>query len=285
MASPVSGQPSEHAGSDSERPRGLSTEDGGDEGVPRCPECDYILIGLPGNRCPECGGAFDWEAVLAVARRPRLPIEASRGWGRLRGALGTWLLVLFRPRTFALRLTEKSSTGLATAFAAGCVLIGLGGFLAVFGEGDALQLLLAWPVGIWVHVECQSVLFFLLDLRWSNRLRRWLLWRKVSLYTTAFVALEWVTGPPLLNGYRDAWNFAWILDPDSWHLPRRWWPFASGDLPGLLLTVMYYWWLVVLLVVVGRHLRRKWLLPVVLVVVPVISVAACRIGAEVYQLF
>ena len=48
--------------------------------VPRCPRCDYILIGLPGNRCPECGEPFDWEEVLAVARRPRLSLEQSRGW-------------------------------------------------------------------------------------------------------------------------------------------------------------------------------------------------------------
>lgn len=33
----------------------------------RCPLCDYNLRGLPQPRCPECGGRFTWEELLARA--------------------------------------------------------------------------------------------------------------------------------------------------------------------------------------------------------------------------
>lgn len=29
------------------------------DGLPRCPQCEYLLRGLSSNRCPECGRTFD----------------------------------------------------------------------------------------------------------------------------------------------------------------------------------------------------------------------------------
>lgn len=34
---------------------------------PRCPHCHYVLFGLPENRCPECGQAFDPVQLLRAA--------------------------------------------------------------------------------------------------------------------------------------------------------------------------------------------------------------------------
>lgn len=42
----------------------------------RCPACDYDLRGLPERRCPECGCAFDPDALRRAFHRPKL----STGW-------------------------------------------------------------------------------------------------------------------------------------------------------------------------------------------------------------
>jgi hypothetical protein len=79
----------------------------------RCLDCGYILEGLPENRCPECGRAFDPDdprtvapppesgrflllgavigaalvlgafliAVVVFAAEPRVPIDPSLAWG------------------------------------------------------------------------------------------------------------------------------------------------------------------------------------------------------------
>lgn len=39
-----------------------------------CPKCDYNLTGLSEQRCPECGSAFDPEAVLQLAAQAIKPI-------------------------------------------------------------------------------------------------------------------------------------------------------------------------------------------------------------------
>ncbi|MHC4441245.1 MAG: hypothetical protein ACYTF1_00460 [Planctomycetota bacterium] len=36
---------------------------------PTCRKCNYILTGLPHNRCPECGAVFNWKEVRRRASR------------------------------------------------------------------------------------------------------------------------------------------------------------------------------------------------------------------------
>ena len=36
---------------------------------PTCGRCDYVLTGLPENRCPECGTVFHWHEVSRRAAR------------------------------------------------------------------------------------------------------------------------------------------------------------------------------------------------------------------------
>lgn len=62
-----------------------------------CPGCGYNVRGLPENRCPECGRAFD-PAVLAVSQ---LPWPQRHAIGRLRAYWRTVFFVMFRNRRFS----------------------------------------------------------------------------------------------------------------------------------------------------------------------------------------
>ncbi|MFH1745450.1 MAG: hypothetical protein ABIG44_00230 [Planctomycetota bacterium] len=246
--------------------------------APRCLECDYILIGLPGDRCPECGTRINWEAVRAAILHTGLPVERRRGWGRLVGVVQTWALVLFRPRTFARRVSERFSVWPATFFALGCMAIGVLGntYLGLDQAGSSMAIV-AWIIGCWFHIECQSLLFWGLDWRSTHRLRLWLFWRKVSLYTTAFVTLDWLAGPPMIEGYTQAGNFPWILDW-NWRPISSWWPPGSNEFSDLARGVAYYWWMGVLIVTLWIRLRRKWCLLIILAAMPGITLLSCEVG-------
>ena len=45
---------------------------------PRCGKCDYLLIGLPGDRCPECGSSIQ-RPQSRRGRRRRSPVRAGLG--------------------------------------------------------------------------------------------------------------------------------------------------------------------------------------------------------------
>ena len=251
---------------------------------PRCLECGYLLIGLPQERCPECGTAFTWAEVIAAAGRRGLPIEEGRGWRRLTGALLTWLLVLFRPIVFARRVDRHASLGLATLFAMACMAVGV--MLSLpFMRPDISMLSIGWVVGVCVHIELQSLLFLLADLRRRDWWRQWMTWRKVSLYTTGFVVLEWYCGPPMFGGYREV-NIPWLLDASCW---RNWDPMAPFPtldfrLADLLRGAVYYWWLAVLIAILVIRLKRKWALLVILLALPGVSTASCWAGYQVAAL-
>ncbi len=246
---------------------------------PRCLHCDYILLGLPGDRCPECGTRIDWEAVSCAAAPP-LPIERAQGRRRWWGAVRTWLLIAFRPRAAARSISEETSTRWATVFALGCIVLGIGGN-AIADDFNPASMV-GWAVAVWFHVECQSALFVLLEFPGQAWRRRWAMWRKVSMYTTAFVVLDLPRGPPMLDMLLTTANFPWPLESEMWQL-GKWWPPQQIDPAELLRGVAYYWWMIVLVTIVWVRLRRKWVLLWIVAALPWVSAVSCQVGANVAQ--
>jgi hypothetical protein len=88
----------------------------------RCPTCNYVLAGLPTNRCPECGQEFNLaELRAALAGKPQ-PV-----WPRGRfGPVSIWLAVLFTPGRFAREFPRCHDILRANLYSLGCyVLAGL----------------------------------------------------------------------------------------------------------------------------------------------------------------
>ena len=77
-----------------------------DEIVLNCQKCGYNLTGLTSDVCPECGTTFDLELLRIDPELRRLgtPVYGKRGLSLIPRTMQTLLLLLFRPRSFALRL-------------------------------------------------------------------------------------------------------------------------------------------------------------------------------------
>ncbi len=267
-----------------QRPGEVPTADTPDDALPRCVRCEYLLVGLPGDRCPECGAPIDWaEVERRIELRRGLPLDRARGWWCVPAGVLTFFAVLFRPRWTARRISAATSIWPATWFAVTCMVVGIGlnTLLGLDGPGGDWRGAVAWFTATWFHNELQSLLFLIMDFRPRDWLRQWSTWRKLSFYTTAFVVLDAVAGPPGMTGYfnGDA-NFPWLLSPSTWKLGT--WPgLVNLSLGELLRGVAYYWWMAVLLIALAVRLRRKWALLIILAAMPGVTIAACHVHAEI----
>lgn len=254
----------------------------GDDPWPRCVRCDYVLLGLSGNVCPECGWQIDWtQARLnAEQRRRGTPAFAERGCGRAAAAFKTVGMMLFRPLRFARALRHDEPLWPA-ALAAGSAFLFLVAWRAAV-EGLSRRDLgpLAWyGFGI---IACALFNTLLLGticrdrrapLNWPKRLRLFLL---LSLYSTVFIAAWPFLGPPLISV-----GTANVLLPFSLHeFPI----FARGsDEVPLGRSVMYYWWASVLFVFVCTRTTRIWARVLCLPLIWLSSVVAYYAGSLAYH--
>lgn len=162
----------------------------------RCPACDYNVSGLEQPRCPECGRAFDWDAVRrAAVNPPRIAFESAHGWGRVVGFIKTWVAVMFVPWIFAPQAVKRISAKHASVFVAICFATTLLSLL--YGAGNFI---IAWLLTAVVYLVAQTLWLSLIDPQtWLQRrppLRFWLL---IGFYTSAVMMTEFAYGPPLLT--------------------------------------------------------------------------------------
>ncbi len=167
-----------------------------DQGL-RCPRCEYNLTGLSAARCPECGAAFDWETVRAAATtRPIIAFERARGRKKIVGFIQTWLAVLFAPWLFSRQAIQRVDLRHALAFLGVCTLTTP---LCFVFDAD-FSTWAAWTATALLYILTQTFLlagFEALLHGWRNESLHF--WLCASCYTSAVMATEWPTGPPLAS--------------------------------------------------------------------------------------
>jgi len=225
-----------------------------------CPKCGYNLTGLTSDVCPECGTTFDLELLRndPEFRRPGTPVYRKRGVALIPRTVQTLLLMLFRPRSFALRFRVDEPLGPAVV-------------VFLFALAPNLWLLLGTPFsGNWrwrlahgwesavvfvaamgLLVLAVAVVFAASSARSSSRLwtflSRFRFWCDVVMYTTVFLPLWPFFGAGIWRlGWRDyttVWPFFYLY-------------FRSEAYPA---TILILWWTLIISVVLWYRNRPRWL--------------------------
>lgn len=175
------------------------SSDAGAVTEPRCPNCDYIVAGLPQTRCPECGKEFTWEQAWASAGvLPQIAFEKAKGWGRFAGFARTWFAVLFLPWVFARQAAKRIELRIGLIFGAVCFLFCW--ISTILPDPAPPNFIATWTITGAVHVLVQTLLLFGLDWphwrKWKESLAFWL---AIGGYTSAIVVTEIIYGPPLVD--------------------------------------------------------------------------------------
>lgn len=233
----------------------------------RCPRCDYSLIGLLQNICPECGSPFDPEYLKLDPdhRRPGSPAYGKHGIWIVPFTVLTALSVLFRPISFARRLRADESIRPALAtFATGSALYPfiLYGFYPFIWNGNVsfpqhieaycrLALMgatVALMVGLLVACMALLMAFFSTCAGSSQRtLRiRFRFWCIVLMYSTILMPL-W----PLIGSDIRALSWsAYVTD----------WPFARVRIRDQAYYAFAFlcWWTSVIAITMWIRHRPRW---------------------------
>ena len=206
-----------------------------------CPLCGYDLRGLPAGRCPECGHAFDPEALIRAAEL-RHPYLFEDHAGRFWWSVPATLIGSLRPRRFwtLLRPEQPPKARLVIGYwllvLVVCGLVALAVQISLFFAGGSIS-------------------------RWSD------LSRQVSALNTAIERYEtagepyrramdsqqggdWVGTMSAARNQTVASNVLWILGmTDNYNPVRRLWPFAA-------VLVLWAWGVMLVLQVFRRTLRK-----------------------------
>lgn len=162
---------------------------------PRCPNCEYLLVGLPQPRCPECGRVTTWaRARLHTLRSPQIDFERLGGSRRVQGFVQTWFTIVLLPWRFARQADRSIGCPHALGFGALCF---LGATTAVFFGCDGITLI-SWLSAALAQIVVQALLLTALDFAHWHELRRSLgFWLAVGGYTSAIMLTEIRDGPPI----------------------------------------------------------------------------------------
>lgn len=166
-----------------------------DAAAPRCPHCEYLLLGLAEPRCPECGRETTWEAARNAGARPvRIAFERAHGLAKVPAAFVTWLTVVFLPWVFAGQAAKRLSPRHGALFGVLCFASATG---ATYWGAAPIDIA-AWLIAALVQISVQA--FFLAALDGKHRDRFWAsvgFWLGAGGYTSAIMVTEIFNGPPL----------------------------------------------------------------------------------------
>ncbi len=229
-----------------------------DETGLNCPKCGYNLTGLTRHVCPECGTAFDLELLRTdpELRRTGTPVYGKRGLRLIRSTVATLLLLLFRPKSFALRM--RVDEPLAPAVVVFLMSVGLNVrmlFGLRFGGDWRWRLAYEWlSIVVFISAMVLLVLAFAIvfatgSVRGRSRVwafpRRFRFWCIVIMYTMIFLPL-WPlffagSYPPVWSSYWAAWPFT---------APRFYRnPFSA--------TIILLWWIFIICVILWHRNRPR----------------------------
>lgn len=224
-----------------------------------CPKCGYNLTGLTRDVCPECGTAFDLELLRIDPELRRLgtPVYGKRGIELIPRTLETLLLMLFRPRSFALRLRVDEPLYPAVVVFLLALSPNIRQLLGPpFGTAWHWRLAYGWQwtvafvVPMVFVVLAGTVVFAASSARGTSRRwtfpRRFRFWCIVVMYTTIFLQL-WL---PFCAGIR---YLGWRDYTTVWPFFQR---YPKTTYSGMVLIL---WWTLIISVVLWYRNRPRWL--------------------------